>query len=141
MKLDRYINGIDSYIDEADKIAIIDPSAQIEVILGIIQSFIDKITGMGKNNIGISLIIKTNFNSQILHENWELLSSLNVEHDLSINDLLSDQNSTIRHLIDERRPYIFWPDKYDGYKRQEYTKNSDEFLPEQSPVSWGSILL
>jgi len=117
IKLSRYINGITSYAAETDKITIIDPGTQISEILGTIQSLIDKITGMGKNNIGISLIIKTNSTSQVLHENWECLSSLNIDDDLSINDLLLDQNSTVRHLIDEEKPCIFWPDKYDGYKK------------------------
>jgi hypothetical protein len=123
VKLSRYSKGIDSY-QEGQKIeSCIDPYIQIEEILKSIQSAISSISDAAKTQIGLSLIIKT-------EQEWECISRLNLDDDLPIKEILSSPTSTIRKMIDTNRPYIFWPDKRDGFAVQEYLKSAfDETLP------------
>ncbi|GAB6392941.1 MAG: hypothetical protein MdMp014T_2314 [Treponematales bacterium] len=137
VKLGRYINGIISYGTGTDKIKLIEPSTQIGEILKTIQSAICRITGLDKSKVGVGVIIKKDINSGAPHEGWDSLPSLNIDGDLSMQEILSDKHSTVRQIIDKNVTCKFWPDKHDGYIKSEYVANRNESNNENIP--WGSI--
>lgn len=93
------------------------PQEQLENILAYIQIALSEIFGISRDDIGLSLIYRTDTN-----QSWQWLYSLNIENDLDLNDLLDNPNTAARQIIDGKRSSVFFPDKKVGISQREYVQ-------------------
>lgn len=117
-KFQRFVEYIDSHNDSTNAspfFEITQPKKQIEAIFDVIQEMLSEIFGISRNNVGISIVYKTDKGRK-----WDWLNTLNIENDLPLKDLLENPNSTIKKIIDGDRNLIFYPDKRRGIEKQEY---------------------
>jgi len=86
----------------------------IRELLNRIQSMVSEISDLEKSKIGLSVIILRNSKS------WDWLEDINIDDDLSIDELIDNQNTAARHIIDKKAQCIFWPDKRRGIEAQQF---------------------
>jgi hypothetical protein len=84
---------------------------QIESILEQIRDLLSGIFGIAKNDIGLSLLYRTNNDTD-----WDFLYTMNIENDISIQELLQNPNSSAKQIIDGHARSIFFACKATGAK-------------------------
>jgi len=92
------------------------PQKQIKVILDNIQNTFSRLFGIDPNDIGLSVIFKTD-----KHETWEWAAHLNIENDLQLQSLVNNKNSTAFQIISGHDKYLFYPDKRKGLKEGKFS--------------------
>jgi hypothetical protein len=111
----RYINthktrrGVNPFFD------ITQPNTQMESILENIRIAFSKMFGISRDNIGLSIVYKTDENAS-----WGWLNKMNIGDDLTLDELLNNPNSAVRQIIDKKTGFLFFPDKKVGIERNQY---------------------
>jgi hypothetical protein len=114
-KLDKYIKYA-SNVKTSQFMDVITPEHHVEKLFENIINTINVLFGIDKSNIGISLIYKIN-------QNWEWLQHQNTTEDLSLEEIISNPNTTARQIIDKKKPILFFPDKRVGISNQQFVSS------------------
>jgi hypothetical protein len=117
-KLNRFYKFIHNYKNQSGVNPfneITQPEKQIKVILDNIQFTLCRLFGINPNEIGLSVMYKTDKN-----ENWQWAAHLNIENDLQLDSLVNDQESTAYQIISGNSKYLFYPDKRRGLKEKKF---------------------
>ncbi|MFH0734017.1 MAG: hypothetical protein V1773_04920 [bacterium] len=91
------------------------PQKQIKVILDNIQFTLCKLFGLNPNEIGLSVIYKTDKQSE-----WKWVANLNIENDLPLNKMIKEPTSTAFQIINNGNSFVFYPDKRTGLKEKKF---------------------
>jgi hypothetical protein len=102
------------------------PKQQIETILTNIQITLSNIFDIERSNIGLSIIYSVD------NEKWDWLYTMSVSEDTTLNELLNNDNSAVRQIIDHKVSYLFYPDKRIGIRENKY-------FPGKSDKNFGNI--
>lgn len=117
-KLNRFYKFIQTYKGQrCDNpfFEITQPEKQIKVILENIQFTLCRLFGINPNDIGLSVIYKSDKN-----DNWQWAANLNIEDDLQLNSLIESSDSTAYNVIAGLDSYLFFPDKRAGLKGKKF---------------------
>lgn len=85
------------------------PRMQIESNLEKIRDVLSAIFGIPNNDIGLSLIYRITAESD-----WEFLYTMNIENDISLEELLGNPQTSARQIIDGKSKAIFFARKESG---------------------------
>lgn len=127
-KKDRFVHYIEQNKDAGRQLPfkeITQPRIQLNELAIEIQDVFSKLFGISKNQIGISIIGKTNEN-----RTWEVIAIVNVGAKEHILDLLKDQRSGFRLLLNTDKDVLFIPDKAKALLRGEYSAGSRDIKNE-----------
>ncbi|MCB2211192.1 hypothetical protein KQI52_03665 [bacterium] len=91
------------------------PTLQIQSILEGIQHCFSELFGIQKSNIGLSILFRMN-----KHGKFNYLYTINIESDLSVDEIVHNPNTTARQVIDGKHSTLFLPDKTEGEKKSQY---------------------
>ena len=123
-KLRRYNNYIEDNFGNKSVSAfteIEDPADQIASILENIQISLSEIFGIRRDDIGLSIIYRYNFD-----EEWGWLCTINIENDLRLDGLINNENTSARQIIDGKESHIFFPDKNIGFENRKYVQGKKD---------------
>lgn len=90
------------------------PRLQISSLLDNIQSTLSEIFDIDSDQIGLSILYK-----KPQHE-WMFLESINITHDLDLQQLLNNPQTTARQIIDGKASSLFFPDKRIAEQSRQY---------------------
>ena len=93
------------------------PKRQIESVLENIQICLSEIFDINREDIGLSIIYKFDTPG---NSNYRYLHTMNINNDLSLKELITNQNTTARQIIDGRSQSLFFPDKRIGDKSKQF---------------------
>jgi len=82
------------------------PIKQIEIIFQNIQIALSRISGIYPEDIGLSIIYRTDKNPK-----WNWVLSKSIEEDITLDELITNEKTTARQIIDRRATSLFFPDK------------------------------
>ncbi len=97
------------------------PTFQLESILENLQYTMSDIFGIRHNDIGISLMYRTDKDSS-----WRWLYTSNIESDLSIEEIINDPHTTARQIIDGKTSSLFFPSKRTAVVAGQYVSSSKD---------------
>ncbi|UCC79380.1 MAG: hypothetical protein JSW64_14085 [Candidatus Zixiibacteriota bacterium] len=123
-KLRRYSNYIKDNFGKKSVTAYADienPTDQIESILENIQVSLSEIFGIRRDDIGLSIIYRYNLGAE-----WNWLCTINIQNDLSLEDLINNDKTSARQIIDRKESYIFFPDKNVGFINEKYVQGKKD---------------
>lgn len=92
------------------------PRTQIQSILENLQVCLSEITGIRRDDIGLSIIYKPGTSSA----DWKYLHTMNISNDLGIDDLTGNPQTTARRVLDRKVPVLFFPDKRTAKSQGQY---------------------
>jgi len=113
IKLDRYTKGVFTDSADFDFESIVSPKDQIHTLLENIRSMVSGLSDTEESKIGLSILYHDG-------KKWSWLDKINIDDDLSIDNIFNNPNSTVRHIIDERKQCIFWPEKRVGMEQNAF---------------------
>jgi len=115
-KNERFLNYIHSRKDDSIAFkSITQPKDQIDQIIKKMQELLSSIFGIEEEMISISIIYRIDEN-----DTWDWFKTFNIEGGLTLNQLLTNPNSTVRNIIDNRHIIVFYPDKKLAIKKKVY---------------------
>ncbi len=119
-RFNKFIFESDSS-DNAFK-TITQPLEQIEEILKNIQITLSNLFGIKRSEIGLSILYSNYFKNfeSVNDDHWYWLHVIGTQQDLDKKQLLENENSTARNIIDNKGSYIFYPDKRVGIRENKF---------------------
>ena len=60
------------------------------------------------------------------YTDWRLYPAINVDHALTVQELLSNDNTTVRQIIDHKHSSLFFEDKREGIKKNLYVPDAKD---------------
>ncbi len=133
-KLRRFTRYIDANHNQQNLNPFFDitqPQTQIESVLENIRIALSQIFDIGRDDISLSIIYKTDKNP-----NWKWLSTMNIETDLELQELTTNPYTSVKQIIDGHADLIFFPDKRVGVQQNQYVGGRKD----QSHGGRGSVL-
>ncbi len=123
-KLRRFITCIAEWknkgsFDPFEKIT--QPKQQVEAILDNIINTFSKLFGMSRDQIGASLMLKTD-----LDQEWTWYTNANCTGYFELKELLGHSNSTASRLLEGDRDTLFFPDKRIAIEDQSYVSDTKD---------------
>lgn len=91
------------------------PREQIISLLENIQITLSELFGINRDEIGLSIIYKT-----IDDTKWHWLSTINMQHDLPLDILITNPTTTVKQIIDGKVSSVFFPDKQIATQKKQY---------------------
>jgi hypothetical protein len=93
------------------------PKQQIDKILENIQITLSEVSGIARDEIGLSIVCKAGDATE-----WRWLSKINVENDLNLHALVGNPCSSARQIIDGKTSSLFYGDKSVAVDNKEYVR-------------------
>jgi hypothetical protein len=112
-KLNRYNKGVLEDAAEFDFGGIVSPREQIHTLMESIRNMVSGLSDTEESKIGLGILFYED-------NKWNWLDKINIDNDLDIDGIINNHNSTASHIIDDKKLFIFWPDKRVGEKNHEY---------------------
>jgi len=97
------------------------PLSQIEGLLENIQVTLSEIFGINRDDIGLSIVYKTDRD-----EEWDWLYTMNIESDIDLSELVNNPDTTAKQLIDGKVSSLFFPDKRVGLRLNQYVEGNKD---------------
>ncbi len=94
------------------------PDENISELLSIMNKYLCTIFGLKNYQIGLSVLY--NYKDVGNDKDWKFIATESVKNDLSKEELINNPNSTVYKIIKGQAEYIFFADKNDAYKNDEY---------------------
>lgn len=130
-RFSSYIRGDSKKYIENPFIEITKPKEQIIGLMDELNVCLHKITGIRRENIGISIIYRYDCDKK-----WDWYHKTNISSGLSINDIVDNENSAARQIIDGKTNIVFYPNKTIGIKEDRYLPD----IKDKNTSCSGSIL-
>ena len=91
------------------------PQFQVASLLDNIQVSLSEIFGLTRDQIGLSILYRCDE-----EKGWHFLESVNTLHDLDLDSLLNNPNTTARQIIDRKSASVFYSDKRVAEQNHQY---------------------
>jgi len=91
------------------------PRLQVSSLLDNIQVALSEIFGLSRDQIGLSILYRYNGKND-----WQFLESVNTLHDLTLDSLLNNPDSSARQIIDGKSSSLFYSDKRVAEQNHQY---------------------
>ncbi|MCL1812609.1 MAG: hypothetical protein FWG29_03715 [Treponema sp.] len=125
-KLERYTKAVlGNWHTENGFEKFVSPREQIHTLLESVRSVINELSDTEDSNIALSILYYD-------VNKWIWLDKININNGLGIEKLINESNSTVSNIIKNKKQYIFWPDKREGMKYNEY-------IPGPSDEEYGNL--
>jgi hypothetical protein len=130
-RFSSYIRGNSKKYIKNPFVEITKSKEQVVSLMDELNICLHKITGIRRENIGISIIYKYDCDKK-----WDWYYKINISGGLTIKDILENNNSTARQIIDGKTNLVFYTDKTIGINDGKYVPD----IKDKSLNNSGSIL-